>query len=421
MGSKANMLLTMLEETGYSISNTYTPIKKEVLEEMNLSTLHRTDSYDNHYIRDTISGDKNTMIVKNCYFEAMNIRGLRVKKKAVFFNTYFHNVKIKDVLLSNAIFVACKFENTYFIQTVCDGAIFVNCDGIENVEFVESKLNHSLFFGVEETLLDSLDENQCEYRDICFLKEVDIPSENREIKAKKPLTEKKECNKYMDRESIEQQEFSNLELKKEDLENKIFFQCVFHNISIENHLEITANTDFIECTFIDSTLSNSYTKVAFDSSTFNNVIFQGAFSHCSFVKCDFIKSKIDLTTIFSMCNFDYSNANVQFKNYLKQFTDCIIIPEQTIPADESDQQQDKQTIKDLLYPIYNYIKEQEIDETPPKESNPREQSMEFITKLSDTDFILFLTEISTRRATVGTKVEVQQSSLEDIGNDEDYL
>ena len=340
-------------------------------------------------IKYTILGKKKELFLRNCLIEATSLSSLDIKERIVFHNCIFDNVKISKCNFKSAIFYNCKFNNSVIVNSILANSYFVDCKGIETIDFMENNLQEVSVIGGKVNLTE-LEEKQNRFEDILIQEEMlEVQLGNVAV-----LEEKKEDDQEMkeenERQIIKNEIFSSQELSQDFLNNKLFYKCHFVDCSISDNVKLNASTDFKECTFLNNALHfDDVDKTSFDDCIFEKVSFRGNFIHVSFAGSKFSNLSFIRDSTFVACLFDHTNAIEYFDNNLIKLSNIELVKKSN----------DNTEILKKVNELYEILKSEDKvlqQELIAKTKVDEEDVVDYILQLDDMEYLKLIAKTSNR-------------------------
>ena len=139
------------------------------LEKIDEKSIYQNTRFENKLIKYTMLGKKKELFLRNCKIETTSFSSLDIKERIVFHNCIFDNVKISKCNFKNAIFYNCNFNDSIIINSILANSYFINCRGIETIDFIENNLQEISVIGGKVNL-NELEEKQNKFEDILIQK-----------------------------------------------------------------------------------------------------------------------------------------------------------------------------------------------------------------------------------------------------------
>ncbi len=379
---------TYLTSKGIDLSVPFL-VDKNHLEKIDEKFIYQNSYFEGKYIKYTMLGKKKELILRNCMIEATSLSNLDIKERIVFHNCIFDNVKISKCNFKNAIFYNCQFKNSIIINTILTQSYFVNCIDIENVDYIENKMDDVIVVG-SNLNINELEQKQNTTENMTIQNEpLEIPHGNVAV-----LKEKNETIDSVNKNprSIVKNEIYNKEELTEDvLYNKLFYKCHFLDCYTHDNMKLDATTDFKECTFLNMRLLfKDVDKTSFDDCVFENVSFKGNFIHVSFAGSKFNNlSFLDRTTFVS-CQFDQTNAVDYFNDRNVELSHIELVKQV---------KNNNEIILNKLKELYETLKKEDNElqeELNQKNKVDEEGVLEYIDGLSGVEYLKLIAKTSTK-------------------------
>lgn len=217
-------------------------------------------------------------------------------------------LKFPNVILKMQSFITAGFNNSVIVNSILANSYFINCKGIETVDFMENNMQGVSVIG-SKVNLNELEEKQNRFEDILIQEEM-LEAQHGNVAV---LEEKKEDDQEMkeenERQIIKNEIYSSQELSQDFLNNKLFYKCHFVDCSVSDNVKLNATTDFKECTFLNNALHfDDVDKTSFDDCIFEKVSLKGNFIHVSFAGSKFSNLSFIEGSTFIACLFNHTNA-----------------------------------------------------------------------------------------------------------------
>ena len=171
-------------------------------------------------------GKKKELFLRNCKIETTSFSSLDIKERIVFHNCIFDNVKISKCNFKNAIFYNCNFNDSIIINSILANSYFINCRGIETIDFIENNLQEISVIGGKVNL-NELEEKQNKFEDILIQEEMLETQHGKVAVLEEKRTDDQEMKKENERQIIKNEIYSSQELSQDFLNNKLFYKCHF--------------------------------------------------------------------------------------------------------------------------------------------------------------------------------------------------
>lgn len=300
-----NKINTFLLNRGIDPAVPLLNLEKEVLGNIKQHDIFIGTSFDMLRIKNQIKGQKKEIVMRNCIVENINIRALTISGKCTFYNCTFINVVFTTCSLPNCCFYHCTFKDSAIVESTLSSVLFVNCIGLEEVDFKSNNLSNMKVIG---SYLDAftLEEQANKIEGAYIRKDLFMTREEEKVKNYKEV-------EVITRQTVENVTYKNESFGLKELKNTLFSECVFISCEFDKNIQLDASTDFMNCTFKNMALDMvMIQKVIFDYSTFEQVIMSSKFLHCSFVGCQFKSLNFSDDVSFTSCNFALSNASEVF-------------------------------------------------------------------------------------------------------------
>lgn len=380
-----NKINTFLLNRGIDTSVPLLNLEKEVLGNIKQHDIFIGTSFDMLRIKNQIKGQKKELVMRNCIVENINIRALTISGKCPFYNCTFINVVFTTCSLPNCCFYHCTFKDSTIVESTLSSVLFVNCIGLEEVDFKSNNLSNMKVIG---SYLDAFTlEEQANMIEGAYIREeLFMTGEKEKVENHKEV-------EVITRQTVENVTYKNESFGLKELKNTLFSECVFISCEFDKNMQLDASTDFINCTFKNMALDMvMFQKVIFDYSTFENVLMSSKFLHCSFVGCQFKSLNFSDDVSFTSCNFVLSNASEVF-DISKQHMANIELHKEV---------KDDEELNLILDALYTILKNRDKDlqrslRLLDRDAVTKDIMADYLMNLNDRQYIDFISEVGTRR------------------------
>ena len=380
-----NKISTFLLNRGIDPSVPLLNLEEEVLGDIKQHDIFTGTSFDLLRIKNQIKGQKKEMLMRNCVVENINIRALTISGKCTFYNCTFINVVFTTCSLPNCCFYHCTFKDSAIVESTLSSVLFVNCIGLEEVDFKSNNLNNMEVIG---STLDAftLEEQGNKVEGAYIREELFITG----------VEEKAEEYNEVEvttRQTVEKVTYKNESFGLKELKNTLFSECVFISCEFDKNIQLYASTDFINCTFKKMDMDMVvFQKVIFDHSIFEDVFMSSRFLHCSFVGCQFKSLNFSDDVSFTSCNFALSNAPEIFNMHKQHMANIELHKE--VKEDEE--------LNVLLDALYSLLKNRDMElqrslRLLDRDAVTKDIMADYLMNLNDRQYIDFISEVGTRR------------------------
>lgn len=381
-----NKINTFLLNRGIDPSVPLLNLEEEVLGDIKQHDIFTETSFDMLRIKNQIRGQKKEMMMRNCIVENVNVRALTISGKCTFYNCTFNNVVFTTCSLPNCCFYHCTFKDCAIVESTLSSVLFVNCNGLEEVDFKNNNFSNMKVIGSNldaATLEDQGNKVEGAYiREELFITGVE-----------EKVEEHKEVE-ITTRQTVEKITYKNESFGLKELKNILFSECIFISCEFDKNMQLDASTDFINCTFKNMALDMvMFQKVIFDYSTFEDVFMSSRFLHCSFVGCQFKSLSFSDDVAFTSCNFALSNAFEVFDMNKHHMTN--------IELNRKEVEEDEQ-LNILLDALYTLLKDRDKElqrslRLLDRDAVTKDIMADYLMNLNDRQYIEFISEVGTRR------------------------
>lgn len=380
-----NKINTFLLNRGIDPAVPLLNLEKEVLGNIKQHDIFIGTSFDMLRIKNQIKGQKKEIVMRNCIVENINIRALTISGKCTFYNCTFINVVFTTCSLPNCCFYHCTFKDSAIVESTLSSVLFVNCIGLEEVDFKSNNLSNMKVIG---SYLDAftLEEQANKIEGAYIRKDLFMTREEEKVKNYKEV-------EVITRQTVENVTYKNESFGLKELKNTLFSECVFISCEFDKNIQLDASTDFMNCTFKNMALDMvMIQKVIFDYSTFEQVIMSSKFLHCSFVGCQFKSLNFSDDVSFTSCNFALSNASEVF-DISKQHMANIELHKEV---------KDDEELNIILDALYTILKNRDKDlqrslRLLDRDAITKDIMADYLMNLNDRQYIDFISEVGTRR------------------------
>ncbi len=380
-----NKISTFLLNRGIDPSVPLLNLEEEVLGDIKQHDIFTETSFDMLRIKNQIRGQKKEMMMRNCIVENVNVRALTISGKCTFYNCTFNNVVFTTCSLPNCCFYHCTFKDCAIVESTLSSVLFVNCNGLEEVDFKGNNLSNMKVIG--SNLIAVALENQGNKVEGAYIREeLFITGVEEKVEEHKEI-------EITTRQTVEKVTYKNESFGLKELKNTLFSECVFISCEFDKNMQLDASTDFINCTFKKMDLDMvMFQKVIFDYSTFENVLMSSKFLHCSFVECQFKSLSFSDDVSFTSCNFALSNAPEIFDMHKQHMANIELHKE--VKEDEE--------LNVLLDALYSLLKNRDIElqrslRLLDRDAVTKDIMADYLMSLNDRQYIEFISEVGTRR------------------------
>lgn len=379
-----NKINKFLLNRGIDLSAPLLNLEKEVLGNIKQHDIFIGTSFDMLRIKNQIKGQKKEMVMRNCVVENINIRALTISGKCTFYNCTFINVVFTTCSLPNCCFYHCTFKDSAIVESTLSSVLFVNCIGLEEVDFNSNNLSNMKVIG---SILDAftLEEQANKIEGAYIREELFMTGEEEKVENHKEV-------EIITRQTVENVTYKNESFGLKELKNILFSECVFISCEIDKNIQLDASTDFIKCTFKNMKLDMMMQKIIFDHSTFEDVFMSSKFLHCSFVGCQFKSLNFSDDVSFTSCNFALSNASEVFDINRQHMSNIELHKE--VKEDEE--------LNILLDALYTLLKNRDKElqrslKLLDRDAVTKDIMADYLMNLNDRQYIDFISEVGTRR------------------------
>ncbi len=380
-----NKISTFLLNRGIDPSVPLLNLEKEVLGNIKQHDIFIGTFFDMLRIKNQIKGQKKEMVMRNCIVENINIRALTISGKCTFYNCTFINVVFTTCSLPNCCFYHCTFKDSAIVESTLSSVLFVNCIGLEGVDFKSNNLSNMKVIGSYLNAF-TLEEQANKIEGAYIREELFMIGEKEKVENHKEV-------EVITRQTVENVTYKNESFGLKELKNTLFSECVFISCEFDKNIQLDASTDFMNCTFKNMALDMvMIQKVIFDHSTFEDLFMSSKFLHCSFVGCQFKSLNFSDDVSFTSCNFVLSNASEVF-DISKQHMENIELHKEV---------KDDEELNLILDALYTILKNRDKDlqrslRLLDRDAVTKDIMADYLMNLNDRQYIDFISEVGTRR------------------------
>lgn len=380
-----NKINTFLLNRGIDPSVPLLNLEKEVLGNIKQHDIFIGTFFDMLRIKNQIKGQKKEMVMRNCIVENINIRALTISGKCTFYNCTFINVVFTTCSLPNCCFYHCTFKDSAIVESTLSSVLFVNCIGLEGVDFKSNNLSNMKVIGSYLNAF-TLEEQANKIEGAYIREELFMIGEKEKVENHKEV-------EVITRQTVENVTYKNESFGLKELKNTLFSECVFISCEFDKNIQLDASTDFMNCTFKNMALDMvMIQKVIFDHSTFEDLFMSSKFLHCSFVGCQFKSLNFSDDVSFTSCNFVLSNASEVF-DISKQHMENIELHKEV---------KDDEELNLILDALYTILKNRDKDlqrslRLLDRDAVTKDIMADYLMNLNDRQYIDFISEVGTRR------------------------
>ena len=334
-------------------------------------------------------GKKKELFLRNCKIETTSFSSLDIKERIVFHNCIFDNVKISKCNFKNAIFYNCNFNDSIIINSILANSYFINCRGIETIDFIENNLQEISVIGGKVNL-NELEEKQNKFEDILIQEEMLETQHGKVAVLEEKRTDDQEMKKENERQIIKNEIYSSQELSQDFLNNKLFYKCHFVDCSVNDNVKLDATTDFKECTFLNSAFHfDDVNKATFDDCIFEKVSLKGNFIHVSFAGSKFSNLSFVEGSTFVACLLDNTNAAECFEDENIKISNIELV--------KRNKENENSVVLNKLHELYLLLKNEDTqlqDELNQKKKIEENDVLGYMSSLDDLEYVKLIAKTS---------------------------